>query len=117
MIHHSDGGLNVVASLWSASRLKHLLDLRDDLAVILRLKLHVFHKPFLGLFKQLTFLNACCADFKFSTVIAAGTWVGFRLMSTEGHGLCEDCIAEGTLPQLGSVWTNHNILSIFHSPF
>ena len=79
----SNGIFNVVADLWSLSGLEHFLNLGDNLAVILWVKVHVFLEPFLGAFEKLTFFDACSTDLELSRVIFACSWVGLGLMTTE----------------------------------
>ena len=71
----SDSVFKVIADIWLAPSLEYFLNLCDDFSVVFWLKVHVLHKPVLGLFKKLALLDTCCADFKLSTVIAACTWV------------------------------------------
>lgn len=80
---HSNGILKVVADFWSLSRLEYFLDLGNNLAIILWVKVQVLAEPFLSAFEKLTFLDTCSTDFKFSSVILARSWMGLRLMSTE----------------------------------
>ena len=79
----SNGIFNVVADLWSLPGFEYFLNLGDNLAVILWVKVHVFLEPFLGAFEKLTFFDACSTNLKLSRVIFACSWMGLGLMTTE----------------------------------
>ena len=72
----------------------------DEFAVILWWKVDVIYEPFLCPFEKLAFLSTRLANFNFSAVVTARTWVGLRLMTSESDWLRVNSVAEGTFEEL-----------------